>query len=126
MAGKSMLVAAAVAAGLQALAAQAAAQQGKVQILYGTPAPQAVSVTANEGGSRVTVARGPTVVAAVPPAREPVAVIDGLRIRLSQLEPVGDWFIDRSGPRPILVHCYTRQSTQVGGGRRILCDARRL
>jgi hypothetical protein len=86
-----------------------------------------VAVAPNEGSSRVAVYRGSSnFVRAKPAAVVPTAIIGGQRISIDALEPTGRWFIDRSGERLVVVHCHTRQSTQTGGGRRILCDARRL
>jgi len=126
MTGKSKSVVLALGMALFAAPQTAEAQDAKVKILYGQPA-DAVSVNANEGGSGLTVVRGSsTFVPRKSMAAAPLAYIDGKRINLKALEPVSDWFLDRSGRQPVIVHCYTRQSVMVGGGRRILCDAREL
>jgi len=126
MAG-SMTLAAAIAVTSLAAALPVMAQDGRVEILRGQAPETAVSVSANEGVRGLTVYRGSsTFVPAKAAAAEPVAYIGGERIRTDRLEPVGDWFLDRSGDALTLVHCYTRQSTTVGGSRRILCTARRF
>lgn len=124
MTGKSLALA--LAAGLL-LPTAAQAVDERVQVQRGLPAAESLSVAANEAGSGVTVVRGSS---GFTPrkalATAPLAVIDGEPVRLDSLEPAGNWFLDRSGARAVLVHCYTRQSIYVGGGRRILCDAQRL
>ena len=95
--------------------------------LLGLPPATAVSVSRNEAGSGVSVHRGP---AKLLPGKRvdaaPVAQIGGQRILLDDLEPTGQWFLDRSGERLVVVHCYARNSTYVGGARRLSCSARRL
>jgi len=127
----STTLTAAVAAALLAAALPASppvlAQDGRVEILRGQPPAKAISVSADEGVRGVTVYRGSSnFVPAKAATAEPVAYIGGERIRIDRLEPVGNWFIDRSGDDLTLVHCYTRRSTMVGGARRILCTARRF
>jgi hypothetical protein len=127
MAGKTMTVAFALAAGLLAVAVPVAAHDGKVEILHGQPATTAVSMAADEGGTGVTVFRGSSnFVPAKPVTLEPAVFISGEKVKIGNLEPTGNWFLDRSEGRLVVVHCYTRQSMLVGGGRRILCDARQL
>jgi len=133
MSGKTLIGAAVLAAGILAAAQPVTAHGGKVEILYGQPAGAPVAVAANEGGRRVTVLRGPAVVAAPPKTvtAEPVTYIDGERVHAGSLEPAGSsssgaWFLDRSGGRTVLVHCYAQDSAIVGGGNRIFCDARRF
>ncbi|WP_193371599.1 hypothetical protein [Pelagibius marinus] len=126
MTGKSIALTLALAAGLLAAPLAATAHDAGVKILHGNPA-DAVSVTTNEDGTGVTVVRGAsTFVPRKTVAAEPVTYIDGKKIGLDNLEPVTDWFLDRSGENLVIVHCYTQQSLRVGGGRRILCDAREL
>ncbi len=126
MTGKSVVLVLALGTGLLAAPQAVTAQDARVKILYGQPA-DAVSVSANEGGSGLTVVRGSsTFVPRKTMAVAPVTYIDGKRINPNDLEPVSDWFLDRSGEQPVIVHCYTRQSVMVGGGRRILCDALEL
>ncbi len=126
MTGKSAIPALALAAGLLAAPQAATAHDARVKILYGNPA-DAVSVSTNEDGTGVTVVRGAsTFVPRKTMAVEPVTYIDGKKIGLNDLEPVTDWFLDRSGESLVIVHCYTQQSVNIGAGRRILCDAREL
>ncbi|MEO3429525.1 hypothetical protein AAFN88_11740 [Pelagibius sp. CAU 1746] len=126
MTGKSIALTIALGAGLLAAPQAATAHDAGVEILYGNPA-DAVSVSTNEGGTGVAVVRGSsTFLPAKAVAAQPVAYIDGKKIGLNDLEPVTDWFLDRSGEKLVIVHCYTRQSARVGAGRRILCDAREL
>ncbi|MFN4764820.1 hypothetical protein ACKGJN_16950, partial [Gillisia sp. Q332] len=102
-------------------------QNGEVEILRGQPPAKAISVSADEGVRGVTVYRGSSnFVPAKTAAAAPVAYIGGERIHIDRLEPVGNWFLVRSGEDLTLVHCYTRRSTMVGGARRILCTARRF
>lgn len=116
-----------LAAGLLTASVPAAAQDGKVEVLYGQQPATPVSVTRGEGGTGVAVFRGTSnFVPAKPAAVEPVAYIGGEKIRIDSLEPTGNWFLDRSGERLTVVHCYTQQSVYVGGARRILCSARQL
>jgi hypothetical protein len=130
MAGKTTLAAAVAATVVVALlptSPPVMAEDGRVEILRGQPPAKAISVSADEGVRGVTVYRGSSnFVAAKAAAAEPVAYIGGERIRIDRLESVGNWFLDRSGDDLTLVHCYTRQSTMVGGARRILCTARRF
>jgi hypothetical protein len=116
-----------LAAGLLTASVPAVAQDGTVEVLHGQQVATAVSVTRNEDGTGITVFRGSSnFVPAKPAAAEPAVFISGERVRINNLEPTGNWFVDRSQGRLILVHCYTRQPVLVGGGRRILCDARRF
>lgn len=130
MAGSTTLAAAVAATLLAALlpaSPPVTAQDGRVEILRGQPPAKAISVSNDEGVRGLTVYRGSsTFVPARPAAAEPVAYIGGERIRIDRLEPVGDWFLDRSGDDLTLIHCYTRRSTMVDGARRILCTARRF
>lgn len=125
MAVKRITATLVIAAGL--LTVPAAAQNGPVVLLHKHASDSAVSVTRNEGGSGVTVVRGPSsFVAASPAAAAPVAYIDGEKIKTDSLEPASNWFVDRSGGRLVLVHCFARQPVLVGGDRCIFCDARRF
>lgn len=127
MTRKTTTLAFTLAAGLLTASGPALAHDETVAVLRGQTAATAVSVTPNEGGAGVTVVRGSSsFVPGVPAAAEPVAFINGEKIRFNDLEPTGNWFLDRSGEAAVIVHCYTRQSVNVGGGRRILCDARQL
>lgn len=126
MTGKSGVLAFALGAGLLMTSLPAGAAGGKVQILYGLPAAEALSVSPNEGGTRVTIVRGSPAAPAAAEATAPMAAIGGEKVQINNLEPTGNWFLDRSGENLVIVHCYTQQSLQVGGGRRILCDAREL
>ena len=121
--GKSFALA--LAAGLL-LPAAAQAFDANVQVLHGLPAAEALSVSRNEGGTAVTVVRGTPAVPQAPAPAAPMAVVDGEKVNINSLEPTGNWFLDRSGDSPVIMHCYTRPSVYVGGGRKILCDARQL
>lgn len=126
MTGKSIALTLVLAAGLLAAPQAVTAHDAGVKILYGNPA-DAVSVSTNEDGTGLTVVRGAsTFVPRKTMAVEPVTYIDGKKIEPNNLEPVTDWFLDRSGGNLVIVHCYTQQSLRVGAGRRILCDAREL
>lgn len=127
MTGKSFVFA--LAAGLLLPAAApttARAFDGAIQVLHGLPVAEALTVSRNEGGTPVTVVRGSPAVPAAPATTAPVTVIDGAPLHIDALEPTGNWFLDRSGDDLVVVHCYTRQSAYVGGGRKIRCDAERL
>jgi hypothetical protein len=126
MTGKSGVLAFALGAGLLMTSAPAGAFDGKVQILHGLPVAEALSVSRNEGGTRVTIVRGNPAAPTAPQATAPTAVIGGEKIQVNNLEPTGNWFLDRSGENLVIVHCYTQQSVMVGGGRKIRCDAREL
>lgn len=127
MARRAMAAALALAAGLMTVAGPVLAQDGRIKVLHGNAPDTAVSVSRNEGGTGITVVRGSSsFVPAKAAAAQPVVHIDGEAVRIDALEPTGNWFIDRSEGRLVVVHCYTRQAVLVGGGRRILCDARKL
>jgi hypothetical protein len=127
MAGKTMTLALALAAGLLSVSMPVVARDGKVEVLQGQPAATTISITHDEGRTGITMFRGSSnFVPAKSAAAEPVAFVGGERIRINNLEPTGNWFLDRSEGRLIVVHCYTRRSALVGGARRILCDARQL
>lgn len=111
---------------LLVLATSAAAFDARVQVAQGLPAAEGLTVSRNEGGTPVTVVRGAPSLPAPAPVRSPVAIIDGIAVNVDSLEPTGSWFLDRSQDRLVVVHCYTRRSVYVGGGRRILCDALKL
>jgi hypothetical protein len=116
-----------LAVGLLATSVPVVAQDRAVEVLQGQSDGTAASITPNEGGTGVTVVRGSSsFVPGKPAAVEPVAFIGGERIRIDNLEPTGSWFLERSEEGLTVVHCYTRQAVLVGGGRRILCDARRF
>lgn len=125
MSGKTLLTAAVLCAGLLGGSAGALAIEGDVVVLHGLAVTNAAVVSRDEGGSGLTVHRGPPqVVQRLPADRVPVAAINGNRINVDNLEPVGNWFLDRSDGRLRIVHCYSRQSVNVGGKRRIRCNAR--
>lgn len=127
MTGKTLTIALALAAGLLVPSTPLFAQGQQVAILQGQSADTTASVTSNEGGTGITVHRGPArLLPGKSAATEPNAYISGKRVALDNLEPTGQWFLDRSGDRLVVVHCYGRQSIYVGGGRRIRCTAREL
>ena len=120
-----MTVACTFAAGLLALAQAASAHDNKVVVQQGEAAAAAISVVHNEGASGVDVHRGPAVLLPQAPLDSGArAYINGTRVRLDRLEPTGEWFLDRSGDRLVVVHCYAQQSVYVGGGKRIRCSSR--
>ena len=125
MSGKTILTAAALFAGLLSGSASAMAFDGEVAVLHGLAVTNAAVVSRDEGGSGLTVHRGPPqVIQRQTAAVTPVTAINGNRINIDSLEPVGNWFLDRSDGRLRIVHCYARQSVNVGGKRRIRCNAR--
>jgi hypothetical protein len=124
---KTISLALALGAGLLSISGPVLAIDSGVAVLHGQAVATAASITRDEGGTGVAVHRGAVTFVPAAPARAASEVtIDGERIAVDRLEPVGDWFLDRSQEDLVIVHCYTRQSVYVGGGRRILCDARRL
>ena len=117
----------ALAAGVLSCAAAAGAAEGPVRILHGASTTEAPSVTQNEGGTGLTVHRGPAKLLPRRPAAEPQRVRIGRNfVSVDGLEPTGAWFLDRSGERLVVVHCYTQQSTMVGGNRKIRCSSRKF
>lgn len=128
MTGKSKFAVGALAVTLLGalLSTPAQAQDGRVKILHAKDSA-AAAVSTDDGGSGVTVVRGAAAFAPYKTvAAGPVTFIDGLKLRTDSLEPVSDWFLDRSGGQPVIVHCYTQQAVNFGDGRHIRCDARRL
>ena len=127
MTGKSLTLTFALAAGLLAGSLPAGAHDDRIVVQRGNGEISAVTFAHNEGGSGVEVHRGPAkLLPPAPAAAPPVSYINGERVRLDRLEPTGNWFLDRSGDRVVLVHCYATQSSYVGGAKRIRCSARDL
>lgn len=117
----------ALAAALLGGTAAAGAAEGPVRILHGASTTEAPAVTQNEGGTGLTVHRGPAKLLPRGPADERQrARIGHNAVSIDSLEPTGAWFLDRSGERLVVVHCYTQQSTMVGGDRRIRCSSRKF
>ena len=127
MSGKTHVLALALFVGLLSQSGTATAADGKVVVLHGLPVSAVAAVTQNERGSGITVYRGPSTVQPPKPVdASPATVINGTSVKIDNLEPVGNWFLDRSDGRLSIVHCYARQSIYVGGKRQIRCNARRL
>ncbi|WP_299624394.1 hypothetical protein [Pelagibius sp.] len=125
MSGKTVMLAFALAAGLLVPSTAARAADGKVTVLHGFAVSAAPVVSRNEGGSGVVVHRGPArLVPRKAAAEQPTATINRNAVNIDRLEPVGNWFLDRSHGRLVVVHCYARQSVNVGGNRRIRCTSR--
>jgi len=117
----------AIAAGVLSCAAAAGAADGPVRILHGASTTDAPAVTRNEGGTGLTVHRGPAKLLPRGSAAEPPrARIGRNTVRIDSLEPGGAWFLDRSGERLVVVHCYTQPSIMVGGNRKIRCSSRKF
>ncbi|WP_299397476.1 hypothetical protein [Pelagibius sp.] len=108
--------------------AAAGAAEGPVRILHGAATTEASVVTQNEGGTGLTVHRGPPKLLPRGPAAEPPrrARIGRNAVGIDNLEPAGAWLLDRSGEHLVVVHCYTRESVMVGGNRKIRCSSRRF
>ena len=126
MSGKTVTAGLALAAGLLTLTSPAAAHDDKIVAQLGGAAAAATSVDHNEGGSGVEVHRGPAKLLPRAAASLPAAYISGERVKFDRLEPTTNWFVDRSGDRLVVVHCYAQQSAYVGGGKKIRCSARKL
>ncbi len=127
MTGKSATLALVLGVGLLAAWTPTHAQDARVKVAYGQDLATEVSVSRNESGTGVTVVRGVPVVSAAKAAPAvPSTYIDGLQVNLESLEPTVNWFIDRSNGELVIVHCYTRPSIYVGGGRPINCNSRKL
>ncbi len=117
----------ALAAALLSGTAAAGAAEGQVRVLHGASITDAPAVTQNEGGTGLTVHRGPAKLLPRGPAAEPQrARIGRNAVNIDSLEPAGAWFLDRSGSRLVVVHCYTQQSAMVGGDRKIRCSSRKF
>ena len=107
--------------------AAAGAAEGPVRVLHGASTTEAPVVTQNEGGTGLTVHRGPAKLLPRGPAAEPPrARIGRNAVGIDSLEPAGAWFLDRSGEHLVVVHCYTQPSVMVGGNRKIRCSSRRF
>jgi len=127
MTGRSGILALVLGAGLLAAWGPAHAQNARVQVAYGQNLATEVSVSRNESGTGVTVVRGvPVVPSAAAAPVVPSTYIDRQQVNLDSLEPTRNWFIDRSNDELVIVHCYARQSINVGGGRPIRCNSRKF
>lgn len=125
MSGKTVMPALTLAVAMLIPSTAAVAADGGVTVLRGQQASAAPQVSDNEGGSGVVVHRGPRLAAPRrPAAAAPVTYIGRTRVAIDSLEPAGNWFLDRSGERLVVVNCYTQQSVNVGGKRRIRCTSR--
>ena len=125
MSGKTVMPALALAAAMLIPSTAAVAADSGVTVLRGQQASAAPQVSDNEGGTGVAVYRGPPRAAPRrPAAAAPVTYIGRNRVAIDSLEPAGNWFLDRSGEGLVVVNCYTQQSINVGGNRRIRCTSR--
>ncbi len=119
------MVALAVALGALTSSAGVMAANGKVAVFYGLAATTAPEVTEDVRGTGIDVYRGPDQPVLRKSATQPdTTTISRRQFNIDNLEPTGNWFVDRSEGRLRIVHCYARSSVYVGRERRIRCSAR--